>query len=105
MAASSSLQDTQPVQSTEDLTPPTVEKKIGQSSNSGIVEVKDLDPKVVHESITNANKGLADTSQVPPIVQDASSMTNNLPSFSDTIDMFSVLLKPLKAFNSLWFRQ
>ncbi|KAG2029890.1 hypothetical protein BDR03DRAFT_1017786 [Suillus americanus] len=39
MAASSSLQDTQPVQSTEVLTSPTHEPNLGQPSNSGIVEV------------------------------------------------------------------
>ncbi|KAG1855133.1 hypothetical protein C8R48DRAFT_720960 [Suillus tomentosus] len=37
--ASSSLQDIQPVQSTKDLTPPTIEPDCEQSANSGIVQV------------------------------------------------------------------
>ncbi|KAG1792138.1 uncharacterized protein HD556DRAFT_1537002 [Suillus plorans] len=97
--ASSSLQDTQP--STRDLTPPTLEPDCEQSSHSGIVEAKHLDPKCVNERIANANKGLAGASHVPTILQDTSSTTNNLPSVSDAIDTFSVLLKPLKAFNSI----
>ncbi|KAG2106701.1 uncharacterized protein F5147DRAFT_653674 [Suillus discolor] len=100
-AASSSLQGTQPVQSSKDLTPPTLEPDCEQSSNSGIVEVEHLDPKFVRKRIANANKGLAGTRQVPRILQDASSVTNNLPFASDTINTFSVLLKPLKAFNSI----
>ncbi|KAG1898820.1 uncharacterized protein F5891DRAFT_1235818 [Suillus fuscotomentosus] len=91
----------------QDLTPPTLEPNFGQPSNSGIVEgsstneAEHLDPKVVHNRIANANKSLADAGHFPTILQDASSATNDLPSFSDTIDMFSVLLKPLKAFNSI----
>ncbi|KAG1792137.1 uncharacterized protein HD556DRAFT_1537001 [Suillus plorans] len=105
--ASSSLQDTQPVQSTKDLTPPTLEPDCEQSSHSGIVEgsstndAKHLDPKFANERIANANKGLAGTSRVPTIVQDASSATNNLPSVSDAINTFSGFLEPLKAFNSV----
>ncbi|KAG1792155.1 uncharacterized protein HD556DRAFT_1482212 [Suillus plorans] len=98
-AASSSLQDTQPVQSAKDLTAPTLEPNFGQSSNSEIAE--HLDPKVVHDKIANADKSLADAGHVPTILQDASSATNDLPSVSDAIDTFSVLLKPLKAFNSI----
>ncbi|KAG1800887.1 uncharacterized protein HD556DRAFT_967441 [Suillus plorans] len=107
MAASSSLQDAQPVQSTKDLTPLTLEPDCEQSSNPGIVEVSStneaehLDPKFVNERIANANKGLAGASHVSTILQDTSSATNNLPSVSDTVDTFSVLLKPLKAFNSI----
>ncbi|KAG1792154.1 WD40-repeat-containing domain protein [Suillus plorans] len=127
-AASSSLQDTQRVQSNKasDLTPPTLEPDFGQPSNSGIVltpptlepdfvqpsdsrivqgsstnEAEHLDQKFVNERIAHANKGLTGISQVPTMVQDASSATKNVPSVSDAIDSFSGFLEPLKAFNKI----
>ncbi|KAG2061507.1 hypothetical protein BDR06DRAFT_992917 [Suillus hirtellus] len=85
----------------QDLTPLTLKPDCKQSFNSGIVEAEHLDLKFVNERIANANKGLAGASHIPAVFQDTFSMTNDLPSVSDTIDMFSVLLKPLKAFNSI----
>ncbi|KAG2127370.1 hypothetical protein BD769DRAFT_1387826 [Suillus cothurnatus] len=107
MAASSSLQDVQPVQSAMDLTTSTVELNVEQSSNTGIAEVAStdkreyLDPKIVNEKITHATKNLAGISQVPAIVQCTSSAANNLQSVSGTVDTFSMLLRPLKVFNTV----
>ncbi|KAG1786452.1 uncharacterized protein HD556DRAFT_1300145, partial [Suillus plorans] len=98
----------EPTQSNKDLTAPTSEAYREQSSDSGIVakvsstnEAEHLDPKFVNERIANATKGVAGIGQVPTIVKDASSTVNNLPSVSDTIDTFSPLLRPLKAFSSI----
>jgi hypothetical protein len=55
----------------------------------------------VNESITNATKDLAAIGQVPTIVQNASSEAGNIQSVSDTVDTFSTLLAPLKAFNTI----
>ncbi|KAG2106953.1 uncharacterized protein F5147DRAFT_653550 [Suillus discolor] len=86
----------------KDLTAPTSEAYHKQSSDSGIVaKAEHLDPKFVNKRIANATKGVAGIGQVPTIVKHASSTVNNLPSVSDTIDMFSPLLRPLKAFNSI----
>ncbi|KAG2091229.1 uncharacterized protein F5147DRAFT_823336 [Suillus discolor] len=87
--------------SQDDLTPSPSEANREQSSNSGIVEAEHLDPKVVNERITNATKGVAGIGQVPTIVKDTSSTIKNLPSVSDTINLFSALLRPLKAFDSI----
>lgn len=46
-------------------------------------------------------ESLAGIGHVPTIVQDTFSATNNLPSVSDTIDIFSAFLRPLKVFNSI----
>ncbi|KAG2036511.1 hypothetical protein BDR03DRAFT_451693 [Suillus americanus] len=99
MAISSGLQDIQPVQSTKDLGASTHGPKLEQSSNSGIVEVEHLNPKSVNERIDNATKDLAGIGKVPTIAQNTSSAVNNLQSGSGTVDTFSALLRPLKAFN------
>jgi len=147
MAASSSLQDVQPVQSAmvcamstlsvpcvpwllliaflQDLTTSTVELNVEQSSDTGIAEVAStdkvwniliclfwqcadvypqgeyLDPKIVNEKITHATKNLAGIGQVPAIIQCTSSVANNLQSVSGTVNTFSVLLRPLKVFNTV----
>jgi hypothetical protein len=55
----------------------------------------------VNERITNATKDLAGIGQVSTTVHDISAETGNLQSVSDTVDTFSTLLTPLKAFNSV----
>jgi hypothetical protein len=60
-----------------------------------------LDPKFVNGTVTNATKDLAGIGQVPAIVQNTSSEDGNLQSVSDTVDTFSTLLTPLKAFNTI----
>lgn len=64
-------------------------------------EAEHLDPNFVSERIADATKDLAGIGHVPTIVQDTFSATNNLPSVSDTIDIFSAFLRPLKVFNSI----
>ncbi|KAG2350104.1 hypothetical protein BDR05DRAFT_986385 [Suillus weaverae] len=100
-AATSSPQDTPPVQSNKDLTAPTLEPNHQQPSKSEIIEADHLDQKLVNEKIANATKGLAGISQVQTIAQKTSSAANNLQSVPDTIDKFTACLKPLKAFNSV----
>jgi hypothetical protein len=55
----------------------------------------------VNETVTDAAKDLAGIGQVPAIVSNTSSEAGNLQSVSDTVDTFSTLLTPLKAFNTI----
>ncbi|KAG2135202.1 uncharacterized protein EDB93DRAFT_1339666 [Suillus bovinus] len=64
-AASSSLQDTQPVQSTKDLTLPTLEPNCEQSSNSGIIEISSTNE--VRNSLIRLDEVLTSTMLRPNI--------------------------------------
>jgi hypothetical protein len=55
----------------------------------------------VNGGIAEATEDLAGIGQVPTIVQNASSEASNPRSVSDTVDTFSTLPTPLKAFNSI----
>ncbi|KAG1741914.1 uncharacterized protein EDB91DRAFT_1336257, partial [Suillus paluster] len=104
--ASSSAPDLLPAQTTQDPSPltaptPTPGPNADQPSNSGILKVEQPDPKFVNERIADATKGVAGMKNVPVMAQNTASQTNNLQSIPDTIDTFSAILKPLKAFNSI----
>jgi len=55
----------------------------------------------VKGKIADTTQSFAGISQVPEIVQNIGSATNNLQSASDAIDTFSAILTPLKVFNSI----
>ncbi|KAG1727564.1 uncharacterized protein EDB91DRAFT_890641 [Suillus paluster] len=108
--ASSSAPDLLPTQTTQNPSPltapthtptPTPEPNLDQPSNSGIPKAEQPDPKSVNKRIIDATKGVAGMKNVPVMAQNAASQTNNLQSVPDTIDTFSAILKPLKAFNSI----
>ncbi|KAG1743757.1 uncharacterized protein EDB91DRAFT_1247248 [Suillus paluster] len=70
-----------------------------KSSNSSIPKMnsiiitEQLDPKFVDERIADATKGVAGMKNVPEMVENTASATNNLLSIpSDTIDTFSAIL-------------
>ncbi|KAG2153232.1 hypothetical protein DEU56DRAFT_976940 [Suillus clintonianus] len=98
----SRAQDIEPVQSTEDpsLIASTPELNTEQSSNPGVAKAEQPDQKFVNERITDATNIFAGVGNVSAIAQNTSSAANNLQSVSDTVDTFSVLLGPLKVFNS-----
>jgi hypothetical protein len=57
--------------------------------------------KECKQKITNTTKDLTGIGQIPTIMQHTSSVANDVQSASGTVDTFSALLKPLKAFNSI----
>ncbi|KAG2340093.1 WD40 repeat-like protein [Suillus weaverae] len=103
-ATSSSEQDPLHPQTSQDLSPPTtttLEQNLRQSSNLHVPKSEQPDPKLVKATLANAKAGLEGIRHVSGMVENAALASDNLQSVSDTIDMFSTILGPLKVFNSI----
>ncbi|KAG1794911.1 uncharacterized protein HD556DRAFT_410835 [Suillus plorans] len=107
--AGSSAQDPLHLQTSQDLLPPTIppEPNPDQSSDVGVVNTsltitsEQPDLKLVKEKLANAKTHLDGIKHVSGMVENTASASDNLQSASDTIDVFSQVLAPLRVFNSV----
>ncbi|KAG0701697.1 hypothetical protein DFH29DRAFT_1000003 [Suillus ampliporus] len=104
VAASSSMPDLLPSQTSQDPSPstaPTRKSNPDQSSTSGILQAERPNLKVVNR-IAEATRRLAAMKNVPAMIEHTALATNNLqPVTSDAINTFSVIVGLLKTFNSV----
>ncbi|KAG1740552.1 uncharacterized protein EDB91DRAFT_1336569 [Suillus paluster] len=104
-AASSGAQDPITTQTTQDHSTLTVAPTPEQASDARAAnfrhQAEQLNPKFVDEKIADASKNMEGMKNVPGMAQNIASPSDNLQSIPNTIDTFSVILGPLKLFNSV----
>ncbi|KAG2048672.1 hypothetical protein BDR06DRAFT_975868 [Suillus hirtellus] len=66
-----------------------------------IIQPEPLNPEVVNERIRDATRGVTGIHPVSGIAKNAAAVTGNVQTVSNEIDMWSSILGPLKAFNSV----
>ncbi|KAG2136391.1 hypothetical protein DEU56DRAFT_901596 [Suillus clintonianus] len=104
-AATSSSQDPLRPQTSQDpssLIASTPEPNFDQSFNADISKSESPpDIKLVTETLAHTQTSVTGISPIQGIIQNFASVSDNLQSVPDTIDTFSKILGPLKAFNSV----
>ncbi|KAG2058043.1 hypothetical protein BDR06DRAFT_968962 [Suillus hirtellus] len=96
--ASSSGQDHLHPQKGQDFPPPTITPELNPDQSS---DSEQPDPKVVKEKLVNAKWDLDRITHVSGMVKNTASAPDNLQSASNMIDTFSLILAPLRVFNTI----
>lgn len=66
-----------------------------------IIQPEPLNPEVVNERIRDATRSVTSIRPVSGIAKNAAAVTNNVQTVLNEIDMWTSILGPLKAFNSV----